>query len=171
MTAQISNKAQRGLRFLHEQANASVDELEFICRINLPLFSNRENKEFLDDIKECIVFAKGSDPTDYELWGFCKAFVLLLFDMDCVESINRALSYSLIKCNSGENALHVWARFLDYVSSCNQTASTIDQSNIDRNIQDGPRIFDDEENRKKLIKKGAEIAANAVIKKMMPVQA
>lgn len=136
VTAQISNKAQRGLRFLHEQANASVDELEFIRRINLPLFSNRENKEFLDDIKECIVFAKGSDPTDYELWGFCKAFVLLLFDMDCVESINRALSYSLIKCNSDENALHVWARLLDYVSSCNQTASTIDQSNIDRNIQD-----------------------------------
>lgn len=31
--------------------------------------------------------------------------------------------------------------------------------------------FDDEENRKKLIKKGAEIAANAAIKKMTPVQA
>ena len=31
--------------------------------------------------------------------------------------------------------------------------------------------LDDEENRKKLIKKGAEIAANAAIKKMTPVQA
>ena len=95
VTAQISKKAQRGLRFLHEQANGSVAELEFIRRISLPLFSNRENKELLDDIKECIVFAKGSEPSDYELWGFCKAFVLLLFDIDCVESINRALSYSL----------------------------------------------------------------------------
>ena len=28
--------------------------------------------------------------------------------------------------------------------------------------------FDDEENRKKLIKKGAEIAVNAAIKKMTP---
>lgn len=81
-------------------------------RIDMPVFSNNDNQKMLAAIKECISLAKGCEPTNEEVWKFCKAFILLLFDMDCAESVNRALSASLIKCNSPENPILVWSRLM-----------------------------------------------------------
>ena len=135
VTAQISNKAQQSLRFLHAEAIGTVDAEEFIERINTQMFSNEDNKRMLATIKESISLAKGCEPTIEEAWKFCKAFILLIFDMDCVESVNRALSASLIKCNSSENALFVWSKLVEYAGNCNQTAASVSKENIDRNIQ------------------------------------
>lgn len=112
VTAQISNKAQQSLRFLHAEAIGSIDAEVFKERIDMPVFSNDDNKKMLAAIKECISLAKGSEPTNEEVWKFCKVFILLLFDMDCAESVNRALSASLIKCNSPENPILVWSRLI-----------------------------------------------------------
>lgn len=96
VTAQISNKAQQSLRFLHVEAIGAIDAEAFMERIDVPVFSNNDNQKMLVAIKECISLAKGCEPTNEEVWKFCKAFILLLFDMDCAESVNRALSASLI---------------------------------------------------------------------------
>lgn len=136
VTAQISNSALRSLRFLHAQAIGSVDEQEFVERVNTPAFSNAEYGKMLDAIKDCVAFSMNSDPSNAEIWHFCKAFILLLFDVDCEESVNRALSSSLIKCNSSLNALLVWSRLVEYAGRCNQTAASIDRNNIDKTIQE-----------------------------------
>lgn len=106
VTAQISNKAQQSLRFLHVEAIGAIDAEAFMERIDVPVFSNNDNQKMLAAIKECISLAKGCEPTNEEVWKFCKAFILLLFDMDCAESVNRALSASLIKCNSPEKVIY-----------------------------------------------------------------
>ena len=134
ITAQISNYALRSLRFLHAQAIGSVDAQDFVERVQTPMFSNSEYGKMLETIKECVALAKNSDPSDTEIWCFCKAFVLLLFDVDCEESVNRALSSSLIKCNSSLDALLVWSRLVEYAGRCNQTAASIDRNNIDKSI-------------------------------------
>ena len=103
VTAQISNKAQQSLRFLHAEAIGSIDAEAFMEKIDIPVFSNDDNKKMLAAIKECISLVKGCEPENEELWKFCKVFILLLFDMDCAESVNRTLSASLIKCNSPKN--------------------------------------------------------------------
>ena len=129
VVAQISSSAQKSLRFLHAQAISAVDEIDFLNRVEQPLYSSADNKKAFDTIKECIV-KTDAEPSDFELWQFCKAFILLLFDLDCEESVNRALSESLIRCNSSENSFTVWARLLEYACNCNQNAAIIDRNNI-----------------------------------------
>lgn len=63
----------------------------------MPVFSNNDNQKMLAAIKECISLAKGCEPTNEEVWKFCKAFILLLFDMDCAESVEPEYFCSLIE--------------------------------------------------------------------------
>ena len=44
VTAQISNKAQQSLRFLHAEAIGSIDAEAFMEKIDIPVFSNDDNK-------------------------------------------------------------------------------------------------------------------------------
>ena len=96
-TAQISLKAQQALRYLHAAAVGAVDAAEFLDKVNLPHFSSVDNRSMLSTLENFIEKINGSKPTDFEIWMFCKAFILFLLDMDCEESINRTLSSSLIK--------------------------------------------------------------------------
>ena len=134
VTAQIACKSQKALRFLHAQAISSIDEKQFMDRVNLANFSNNDNVRILNIIKFCITKTNNEEPTSLQLWQFCKCFILLLFDLDCVESVNRALSASLIKCNSTIDAILVWARLVEYASVCYQNAASVDKKNIDRSI-------------------------------------
>lgn len=135
VTALISNKAQQSLRFLHAQATAAIDENEFFERVNTPYFSNTDNSNMLTVLKNTITGAKESEATKQEVWKFCKVFILLLFDMDCEESVNRALSTSLVRCNSPMDATLVWSRLVVYAGECNQKAASIDRNNIDSGIR------------------------------------
>ena len=135
VTALISNNALRSLRFLHAQATAATDENEFFERVNTPYFSKKDNSNMLTTLKSTITGSKGSEATKQEVWKFCKAFILLLFDMDCEESVNRALSTSLVKCNSPMDATLVWSRLVVYAGECNQKAASIDRNNIDNGIK------------------------------------
>lgn len=66
VTAQISNKAQQSLRFLHVEAIGAIDAEAFMERIDVPVFSNNDNQKMLAAIKECISLAKGCEPTNEE---------------------------------------------------------------------------------------------------------
>lgn len=121
---------------LPHTSKASGDEKQFADRVYHTNSSNDDNKKALEAIASCIEKANDGKPTDLELWKFCKCFILLLFDVDCKESINRALSISLIKCNSTEKADLVWSRLVEYAGCCNQTAANISLQNIDREILD-----------------------------------
>ena len=134
VTAQISSTSQKSLRFLHAQAIGAVDENDFIDRIVQPLYSNQHNKKVLDDIKNCITSAD-SEPSSTELWEFCKSFILLLFDFDCIESLIRTLTASLIKCNSSKSPFSVWSRLVVYAAECNQNAASINHLNIKPEIK------------------------------------
>ena len=134
VTAQIAYKSQKAFRFLHAQAVSSIDEKQFMDRVNFANFSNNDNVRILNIIKFCITKTNNEEPTSLQLWQFCKCFILLLFDLDCVESVNRALSASLIKCNSTIDAILVWARLVEYASVCNQNAASVDKKNIDSSI-------------------------------------
>ena len=46
-------------------------------KIDMPVFSNDDNKKMLAAIKECISLVKGCEPENEELWKFCKVFILL----------------------------------------------------------------------------------------------
>lgn len=133
---QVKERYLKQLRFLHVEAIGAIDAEAFMERIDVPVFSNNDNQKMLAAIKECISLAKGCEPTNEEVWKFCKAFILLLFDMDCAESVNCALSASLIKCNSPENPILVWSRLVEYAGQCNQAAASVSKENIDRNIRD-----------------------------------
>ena len=133
-TAQIAVWAQKALRFLHEQALAAVDEADFAERIKLPVYSDGKSSKMLNFIRKCITEATNSNPRNEELWKFCKVFMLLLFDLDCEESVNRALSAALIRNNSEFNAFLVWSRLFEYAGWCNQNAVSVDMDNIDKEI-------------------------------------
>lgn len=92
-----------------------------------------KNFNEMDTVIEDTV-VKGCEPENEELWKFCKVFILLLFDMDCAESVNRTLSASLIKCNSPENPIFVWSRLVEYAGQCNQAAASVSKESIDRHI-------------------------------------
>lgn len=47
VTAQISNKAQQSLRFLHVEAIGAIDAEAFMERIDVPVFSNNDNQKML----------------------------------------------------------------------------------------------------------------------------
>ncbi|ORU01213.1 hypothetical protein D081_0032 [Anaerovibrio sp. JC8] len=136
LTAQIHPSKQKALRFIHEQAIVSSDEKDFRRRISLVNYASSDIDKTYNTIENIITSYKGSKPEPFALWRFCKAFILLLFDMDCNESVNRTLSAALIKCNSSMDAYGVWERLVEYAGFCNQAGASIDMNNIDKGIQD-----------------------------------
>lgn len=132
--AQIAYKSQQAFRFLHAQAVGAYDAQDFFDRVNAEGFSNSNNQSLLTAIKNIITTAKEDEPTQLEVWRFCKCLVLLLFDMDCVESINRSLSSALIRCKSTQDPFLVWSSLVEYAAECNQTAASIDRKNVKPDI-------------------------------------
>ena len=154
ITSEISKISQKALRFLHSAAIGSIDAMDFLERVEQSRFSNTSTRKTFEIIEECIKEINPEGPSKEELWRFFKVFLLLLSDMDCNESINRALSIATIKNNSSIDPLLEWSKLVDYAGYCNQTASSIDITNIDK------KLLDDFQ------KKRAEISILAPISKM-----
>lgn len=134
--AEIAVGSLHALRFLNNQANGSSNEEDFIHRVYLANFSNANTIRVFETIKACITSIEENVPTDFELWTFCRAFIVILFDLDYKEGVNRTLAMSLIMHRSSLNPLTVWAELVHYAGFCNQGAFTIDLSNIDDTILD-----------------------------------
>ena len=133
-TARIAIKSQQALRYLHATAVGSIDEEHFINNVTLAEFSNSDNRTILNTMKNCITAVNSKEPTQKQLWQFCKVFILLLFDLDCYESVNRALSSSLIKCKSTADPSLVWSKIVEFASFYNQTAACINRDTIDESL-------------------------------------
>lgn len=135
-TGKIALSSLKSLEYINEQANVCLDEKEFLKRISEVNYSNGSNRNMLSAIKECIKEANNQkEPTDYELWKFCKVFITVVFDLDYLNSINKTLSLSLIRCNSSAEPYLVWSTLCKYASDCNQRAAKIDINNIDVTIK------------------------------------
>ena len=129
--AQIALDSVQAFRFLNEQACASVDETEFLERVEQSNFSSDINRKKLIIIKTCIKNANRElEPTDRELWMFCRTFIVVYFDLDYSKSVNRTLAVTLIKSRVKMEPSLVWSQLVDYAAICNQTATTIDNKNI-----------------------------------------
>lgn len=60
-----------------------MDSEDFIDRISRANYSNATNREKLKIIRDYLKEANNNqDVTDEQLWGFCKVFTILVFDLD-----------------------------------------------------------------------------------------
>ena len=119
------------LRFIHDQASFASDAKDFINRIKRPYYSNDTNRAKLNIIKKYLKQANNNqEVTDEELWGFCKVFTILVFDLDYESSVNEFLIHSLIATNCKEDSLFVWAQLVDYAARYDRAAAHVTLNNI-----------------------------------------
>lgn len=124
------------LRFIYDQANGAFDANDFIDRIVRPGYSNSANRDKLNVIKKFLGLANNNqDVTDEQLWGFCKVFTILVFDLDYESSINEFLIRALIASNCKDNAVYVWEQLVDYAARCDKAAAHITLNSIPEHIK------------------------------------
>ena len=137
VTGFIAKNSISAMRFLNDQAMASISAEEFTDRINQPTFTSKIHYEKYNIIKECIKKANGNkSATEEDLWMFCRCFVLVVFDLDYEKSVNQALIHSLIKCNTEKDAKLVWSRIADKCGYWKQSAATVTKQSVPEDILD-----------------------------------
>ena len=124
------------LRFIYDQANGALDAKDFLDRIERAGYSNDTNRDKLNIIKIFLRQANNNqEVTSEQLWEFCKAFTILVFDLDYESSINEFLIRALIASNCKENAASVWARLVDFAARSDRSASYITLEKIPEDIK------------------------------------
>ena len=135
VTGFIAKDSIDALRYLHEQANGCISAEEFTSRISQSGYTSKTRKEKFEAIRTCITNANcGMQPSDEDLWQFCRCFVLVVFDLDYEQSVNQVLIRSLIKCKANTDPSLVWSRISDQCGFWKQAAATIDRASIPENI-------------------------------------
>lgn len=123
------------LRFIYDQANASLNDKDFFDRIERSGYSNGTNREKLNIIKKYLKEANGDQEVrDEQLWEFCKAFTILIFDLDYESSVNEFLIHTLISSNCNEDAIAIWSQLVDYAARYDKAASHVTLSTIPDHI-------------------------------------
>ncbi len=131
VTGLLAKSTTDTLRYIHDQAIHSSDENEFMHRIELPNFTSDDAREKFHVVKTCLHRANQAKAVpSSDIWGFWKAFKLVVFDLDYENSINKTLIHSLIACKSSGNAKQVWNSLYEYASECNTAAATLTINNI-----------------------------------------
>ena len=125
----------KNLDFIYRQAKGAANETDFLKRIFETNYSNEANKKKTTTIRTLLEKAAGRQITDPELWGFCKVFSVLVFDLDFESSVNRFLMHSLIASNCKENALNILGRLNDYAANCDKIAAHITIDSIPNTIR------------------------------------
>lgn len=119
------------LRFIYDQANFASDAQDFVDRIERPYYSNDTNRAKLNIIRKYLKEANNDkDVTDEQLWEFCKAFTVLVFDLDYESSVNEFLIRALIASNCQEDALSVWAQLVDCAARYDKASAHVTLNNI-----------------------------------------
>lgn len=135
VTGYIAKDSVDALRYLNEQAHGCISAEEFTSRINQPGFTSKTRKEKYDVIKTCISKANcGMQPSDADLWLFCRCFVLVVFDLDYERSVNQTLIRSLIKCKANTDSSLVWSKISDQCGFWKQAAATVIKESIPEDI-------------------------------------
>ena len=120
---------------MHDLAKTTIDEDDFYTKVSLEHFSNKENIEMLNALENLIIsFDDKNENLKREVWNFCKVFIILLFDLNYSNSINKTLSKSLIKCKSHEEPHLVWSKLVEYASYCDKNSALISIENFDVQI-------------------------------------
>lgn len=134
-TGFIAKDSIDALRYLNEQAYGCISAEEFTSRVNQSGFTSKTRKEKYDVIKTCIAKANcGVQPSDEDLWQFCRCFVLVVFDLDYEQSVNQTLIRSLIKCKANTDPSLVWSRISDQCGFWKQAAATVNRESIPEDI-------------------------------------
>lgn len=132
---------------LLEIARTSKDEDEFINRVELPSFSSKEKRQYLQVIRNLLTRAKGSDATDNEIWRFLKCFVVVHFDLenagsrDSVYCWNRLLDQ--LKKRDESQAKTLFDTLVSIVGEYGRSAGSIDASTLRAKI---PVVLKDQPN-------------------------
>ena len=136
-TGIIAKDTISAFRYIHDQAISSGNEVQFIQRIQQSNFTSDKTREKFDVLKITLAWANGgTEPNEKLIWQFCKAFVLLVFDLDFRSSVNQMLILSLIKCQSTADVKSVWSRLSEFAGVCNQSAASVGVNNIPDDIKD-----------------------------------
>lgn len=137
ITSFIAKESIHALRYIHDQAMAETSAESYMNRIKQARFTSTATREKFEVIKRCLTRANHNSPvSDHEMWMFCRCFVLVVFDMDYENSVNRILTESLINCKANQPARLVWSRLVDQCGDWNQQAATVTRDSISREIQD-----------------------------------
>ena len=124
------------IRFIYDQANGAEDAKDFLDRINRGRYSNGTNIQKLNIIRKYLKCANDDqDITDEQLWGFCKVFTILVFDMDYESSVNEFLIRALIASCCKENPSSVWAQLVDFAARCDKSAWFVTLDKIPESIR------------------------------------
>lgn len=132
----IAKTSMAELRVIHERAVAANDGDDFICNIKQSRFTNQKTVARFDMLHDCLKLAKGEELSNEELWGFCKAFLLIVFDGNYEGSIHEALCKSLIQLKSSADPRLVWGSLTDFAGQCNQSACSITKEKLPLFIQE-----------------------------------
>lgn len=124
------------LRFIYDQANGASDAKDFLDRIKREHYSNGTKRNNLNTIRKYLVEANnGEELTDDELWGFCKVFTILVFDMDYESSVNEFLVHTLIASNCRKNAIWVWGKLVDIAARYDRSGKHVALDDIPDNLK------------------------------------
>lgn len=135
-TGMLAKDSVEALRTIHDQANAVASASEFFLCIEQANYISDTVRNKLDVIKVLITRANEHKPaSNEELWRFCKAFTLLVFDLDYESSLNQTLIQSLTRCNSTANPDFIWSSLTEFAGSCNKSGATISYNDIPHYIR------------------------------------
>ena len=136
ITGNIAKSSMTELREIHERAVAASNSDDFICDIKQSRFTSKRTVARFDTLRDCLKLAKGEELSNEDLWGFCKAFLLVVFDGNYEGSIHEALCKSLIQFKSSEDPRLVWGLLTDFAGQCSQNARSITKKELPDFIQE-----------------------------------
>ena len=132
VTANISPKNRTAIANLNTQARSSSDASDFTdTRIYQSRFISKATREVFETIKDLITESnKGEEPDANTLWLFFKAFSLLTFDLDYMDSINRSLITAILEDVVDGDPSAVWRNLCDYAAECDEHSAVVTQDTV-----------------------------------------
>ncbi len=165
ITGPLSASDSENVRTIMEWARYSLDEVEFINKINTSRFSSETKRNKLKVFRTHLNKAnKDAEISDKQLWEFLRKFYILGYDLDVESGVTFSLLNSLIAQNTNENSLSIWTKIIDFVQYANQNSGTINIANIPMDVS---RLFDETYNSRcitdiKKLKEHGEYILNGI---------
>ena len=135
ITGPLSATDVNHVRPILESARHSETAVEFIDRVELPLFSSRRKQDKLRAFRTNLGKANGGKPvSDDTLYEFLRHFHLLGYDLDVKAGVTLSLLHSVIGQSSSGGAQSLWARLVEEVQATNMNAGTISPETIPEHL-------------------------------------
>jgi hypothetical protein len=123
------------VRLLLEQARYAENSEDFFNRIEKAKFTSQKQRKKFEVFKYHLQNANNDEALKPdELWGFLKAFYLLIYDLD-IKGVTLSLLHTLIEQYSRTNSKAIWDQIKDHVEWISGNAGTITISSIPEEIR------------------------------------